>query len=789
MKIKFFLFILILCHIQVVLAQQFTLKGTVIDEDEQPIEFATVACASQGKMTATNLKGEFSIQLQSADSVTVRFSMIGYNAKQRVFKRPRGTLHIKIVLPSMHALDEVVITEKRRQTTTTEKLDIKDIQGTPTTSGNAIEELIQQQAGVSTHNEFSSQYNVRGGNFDENSVYLNDIEVYRPLLIRSGQQEGLSVINSDMVNDVRFSAGGFEAKYGDKMSSVLDITYKKPTQFEATANVSLMGGSAYIGYGTKKFSMSHGIRYKTNKNLLNTLETTGEYDPRFLDYQTYITYTPNKRWQFEMIGNISDNHYNFYPKERETSFGTLNDVKSFKVYFDGQEKDIFRSWFGAFNITRHISSSTSVSLLTSIFYTKEEETYDIQGQYWLNDTQTDVNLGVGTYLEHARNYLSANVKNFKLILKHKTRNHQIESALAYKMEHIDEKSREYEMRDSSGYSIPHSADRLNLIYSLVSNNTLNSNRVEGYIQDTYRFSTGGENQTFYSLNMGVRFSYWDFNKETLVSPRVALAVIPSFNEDMTFRFATGLYYQAPFYKEIKDTTTINGNSIALLNNKIKSPMSIHCVGAFDYRFKIKERPYKFTAEAYVKLFSNLIPYNVNNVKITYDASKSCDGYTTGVDFKLYGEFVPGTDSWLALSLMKSQQKIDGNWIVTPTDQKYVLNLHFTDYFPGTEKWKMTLKLTYADGLPFGAPHKGIEFMEYRAPAYKRADIGLSYNAYSSKNKKSLVKNIWVGIDCLNLFGINNVNSYYWITDVTNQQYAVPNYFSGRQLNGKIQVKL
>lgn len=768
-------------------AQSFTLTGRVVDEEQNPIELATVSCLEQGKVAMTNLKGEFSITLASADSVVVKFSMIGYNARKRLFRNPRGKQRIEIVLPSMAALGEIVVTEKRRQTTGTERLDIKDMKGLATASGNAVEALIQQQAGVSTHNELSSQYNVRGGSFDENSVYINNVEVYRPLLIRSGQQEGLSVINPDMVKSIGFSTGGFEAKYGDKMSSALDITYKQPKKFEANISASLLGASAYVGVGTKKFSMSHGIRYKTNRYLLGSLETNGEYKPNFLDYQTYICFRPNQRWSIDFIGNISDNHYNFVPTDRETSFGTMEDVKSFRVYFDGQEKDVFRTLFGALTISRQFGANTKLSLIASAFRTKEQETYDIQGQYWLDDTETSENLGVGTYMEHARNYLTANVESFKLMLNHKTKRHTIEGGLTYKIEHVEENSREYEMRDSSGYSIPHTGDRLDLIYTLNSRNTLNSHRIEGYIQDTYKFTSGEENSTFYTLNYGIRFSNWSFNSETIVSPRASLAIIPAFNNNMTFRLATGLYYQAPFFKELRDTTKVNGVTVVTLNNRIKSQRSLHFVAAFDYRFKIKERPYKFTAEAYYKALSNIIPYNVNNVKVTYYGENMGSGYAAGLDLKLYGEFVPGTDSWVTFSLMSTKQKINGKQVPMPTDQRYAINLHFTDYFPGTERWKMTLSLAFADGLPFGAPHKGLEYQNFRAPAYKRVDVGLSYRAYDNDDRKkhSIFKNIWLGVDCLNLFGISNVNSYYWVTDVTNQQYAVPNYLTGRQINGRV----
>ncbi|MBQ4633568.1 MAG: TonB-dependent receptor [Prevotella sp.] len=770
-------------------AQTFTLQGRVTDTQNNPVELATVAVVKQGKVAMTNLKGEFSMSLSSADSVVVRFSMVGYKTKTRVLRRPKGKQTLQIQLFDDNQLSEVTVVERRRQTGTTEQLDVKNIKSTPSVTGNAVEELIQSQAGVSTHSELSSQYNVRGGSFDENSVYINDVEIYRPFLVRSGQQEGLSIINPDMVKSIGFSTGGFEAKYGDKMSSALDITYKRPSKFEANINASLLGASAYVGFSTKKISWSNGLRYKTNRYLLGSLDTKGEYKPNFLDYQTYFVYQPNKRWSIEFIGDISENHYNFDPEDRETKFGTMENVKSFKVYFDGWEKDIFRTYFGTMNISYNFSDKTKLSLIGSAFHTNEQERYDIQGQYWLTQTETSENLGVGTYMEHARNYLKANVKSLKLAFYHKSKKHDIQAGLTYKIEHISEKSKEYEMRDSSGYNIPHDGANLKLIYSLNAKNTLDANRLETYIQDTYKFTSKGEH-AFFTLNYGIRFSHWNFNKESLFSPRASLTIVPAFNHDVTFRFATGLYYQAPFFKELRDTTTIDGTTYATLNNKIKSQRSIHFIAGYDYRFKINKRPFKFTAEAYYKALSNIVPYTVNNVKIVYDASEQCSGHAAGVDFKLYGEFVPGTDSWVSLSLMDTKLNIRGKSIPMPSDQRYSLNLFFTDYFPGTDRWKMSLKLAFADGLPFGAPHRDISEQPFRAPAYKRADIGMSYRLLNNENrsKKSIFKNIWLGLDCLNLLGINNVNSYYWITDVTNHQYAVPNYLTGRQINARIQIE-
>lgn len=791
MKLKIFILqILCLCAYASASAQSFTLTGKVIDENNGPVEFASVSCAKQGKMTMTALNGTYSLQLQSADSVEIRFSMIGYKTKVRVLRRPRGKQTMQVVLHSSdNALSEVTITGKRIETGQTQELSKEHIKNMPSTTGNAVEEMIQSQAGVSTHSELSSQYNVRGGSFDENSVYINNVEIFRPFLVRSGQQEGISVINPDMVEKIGFSTGGYEARYGDKMSSALNIEYRRPKRFEASATASMLGASTFVGMSNKKFSWSNGLRYKTTKYLLGSMDTKGEYQPTFIDYQTYLTYSPNKRWDIKFLGNISDNHYNFTPEDRETNFGTMENVKAFKVYFDGHEKDVFRTFFGSLGITRKFGENTSLSLIASAFNTREQEKYDIQGQYWLTQTETSENLGVGTYFQHTRNYLKAHVESAKLLFKTKQKKHDIEAAFTYKWEHINENSVEYEMRDSSKYSIPHTGKDLYMIYSMRAKNTLTANRIEAYAQDTYRF-TGSAGKTLYTLNYGVRLAYWSFTKETILSPRLSLGIIPAFNDNITMRFATGLYYQAPFFKEIRDTTTVNGITYASLNRKAKSQRSIHFIAGFDYRFKMNNRPFKFTAEAYYKALGNLVPYSVNNVKVVYYGDNMCSGHAAGLDLKLFGEFVPGTDSWVSLSLMNTSMKLNGKSIPLPTDQRYAVNMFFTDYFPGTTRWKMSLKLALADGLPFSAPHRELESNMFRAPAYKRADIGLNYRIIDNNdrhNKRNPIRNLWVGAECLNLLGINNVNSYYWITDVTGQQYAVPNYLTGRQINVKVSV--
>ena len=727
------------------MGQSFTLQGKVSDQDGNPIELASIMVASQGKITMSNLKGEFSMQLQSEDSVKVRFSMLGYKSKVRVLRRPQGKQTLQIQLSSDNEMQEVVVQAKVQQHGTTEEIKVEATKRNPSVSGNVVEEILQTQAGVSTHSELSSQYNVRGGTFDENSVYINNVEVYRPFLVRSGQQEGLSVINADLVESVGFSTGGFEAKYGDKMSSALDITYKRPKRTEGSITASMLGANGYLGIATKKLTWTNGLRYKTNKYLLGSLETKGEYNPSFLDYQTYLSWQPSKRWQVDFIGNISENNYNFEPKDRETKFGTLKNVKSFKVYFDGKEKDLFRTFFGSLSITNHLTPRTDISLIASAFSTKEQQRYDIQGQYWLTQTETSENLGVGTYMQHSRDYLKANVRSLKLMMQQRAGNHRVEGALTYKIEKIEENSAEYEYRDSAGYNIPHTGETLDMIYSMRARNNLDAKRIEAYLQDTWNFKSNDSVPTLYRLNYGVRYAHWDFNGESIVSPRASLNITPGWNRNLSFRVAAGLYYQAPFYKELRDTTMINGVTYALLNKKIRSQRSIHALASMSYRFSMMNRPFKFTAEAYYKAISRLVPYSVDNVKVTYYGDNETSGHAAGLDLKLFGEFVPGADSWLTLSVMNTSMKLNGKNVPLPTDQRFALNLFFTDYFPGSTRWRMSLKLAYADGLPFSAPHQELTSTPFRAPAYKRADIGMSYRLFDNQDgsRSSIFRNVWL----------------------------------------------
>jgi len=768
---------------------QVHLKGRVIDEKQEPVSMCIIKVEGQAAGTIADLQGQYNLSFHTADSVVVTYSMLGYVTRRRVLKKPKGKLTLNITLhEDGKLLGEVTVSDTRREMTTTQTLNKNELKRLPSTTGNAVEELVATQAGVSTHNELSSQYNVRGGSFDENCVYINGVEVYRPLLISSGQQEGLSIINSDMVEKINFSAGGFEAKYGDKMSSVLDITYARPTKLEGSVQASLLGVNTYVGYGNNKFSFSNGVRYKTNQYMLGSLETKGEYRPNFIDYQAYLSWMPSKMWTFDAIAYISRNDYNFTPKDRETNFGTMDNIRHFKVYFDGKEEDRFNTLFGTMKVTRKLKEKQSIGLSFTGFSTRERVTYDIQGQYWLNETNTDDQLGVGTYMEHARNTLKSNSVTLKGTYDAQFGKHKLQTGLSWRHESIEENTREWEYRDSSGYSIPHTGNNLEVIYNLKSINNISSNHMEFYAQDTYRTES---KLGILSLNYGARLSYWNWNREWLFSPRVCLGYVPAANDNLTFRLAMGMYYQRPFYKELRDTITTNGNTIVELNKDIKSQRSFQVVAGMEYKFKMKERIFKFTTELYYKAQSNLNPYNVDNVKIVYYGNNCASGFVAGVDFKLYGEFIPGTDSWISFGLMKAQMTLNGKKIPQPTDQRYNINFFFSDYFPGSTKWKMNLKGTFAQGLPFGPPHTGLEKNVFRATSYKRVDVGMTYRLLDNEDRhmrRNIVKNIWLGLDCLNLFGFNNVSGYYWVTDVTNHQYAVPNYLTGRMINARVQVE-
>ncbi|MDL2290080.1 TonB-dependent receptor [Paludibacteraceae bacterium OttesenSCG-928-F17] len=806
MKLKtLFLFLFILFASTAIGQSKIRIYGYVIDQNNRGIEFANVYFEGTTVGTSTNVNGYYDLMAEIKDSVTIVYSMLGYETIKHTFDSSQKIYAINVQMqPSSVEIEEIDVVAQRIQNSNVETLDPTKYRFTPNAAGG-IESLFITFAGVTSNNELSSQYNVRGGNFDENLVYVNGIEVYRPLLIRSGQQEGLSFINPDMVEKVDFASGAFAAEYGDKMSSVLDIKYKKPKKFESSVSLSLLGATAYLGTAHKKFTQMHGFRYKTSAYLLGTLDTKAEYTPTFLDYQTYLTYDFSPEWELTFLGNFSQNSYLFIPEVQETTFGTYNNSRKFKVYFDGQEKDIFRTAFGAFSLNFKPTQNLRLSLIASTFHTNENESYDISGSYWLNEVNMDSNgeseegeaLGIGKYHEHARNRLRATVANVGHQGEYNIDNNKLKWGVTVQREIISDKLDEWEWRDSMGYSLPNTHDRVSLISNLKSDNRLDSYRFSAYIQDTYKLNADIGR---FSFTGGVRAAYWSFNNEFIASPRVLISYVPYWKHDFSFRFATGIYYQSPFYKEVRKDSLDpqTGNVTFQLNKDIKSQRSAHFLLGGDYYFRAWGRPFKFTTEAYLKLADRVISYTVDNVSIRYSGENDAIAYTAGIDFKLFGELVPGTDSWINFSLMNSKEKLtkegtNNDWVPRPTEQRYSFSMLFSDYLPNNPKYKLHLKFIWSDGLPFGVPNSQEYRAAFRANDYKRVDIGASrgfvsgVEKFMSRRFFKHFQSIWLNFEILNLFDFKNVNSYYWVTDAYGYENAVPNYLTGRQYNFKIMI--
>jgi len=780
-------------------AASVNIRGKVSHGDgnaNEPLEFVSVAIKGTAIGTYTDLKGAYTLSAPEADTLTVVFHCIGYHDVSRKLIKPQGevTLNVKM-LPSTE-LSEIEVTEFRKQTDGMQRIDHQAYKLAADASGGTVESLLTTMAGVHSSNELSSQYSVRGGSYDENSVYINGVEIYRPQLISSGQQEGLSVINPAMVKEVNFSTGGFPAEYGDRMSSVLDITYRQPEAFEGQVAASLQGASVALGQGTKRFTQLHGLRYKRNNTLLSKLETRGEYNPNYFDYQTNLNFRINKQWKVSLLGNIAINNYEFTPQTRQTNFGTSTDAKQFTVYFDGREKDRFETYFGAAMINFRPWRSTDFTLLASGYYTNELVSYDISGEYWLDQAGTGTvggELGVGKYKEHARNRLRGSVFTLSLRGNTSLNDHNISYGATYNVEKIRDRASEWELRDSSGYSLPYDPEAVRVIYNQSSRHDLTSTRLAIFGQDSWRLHSGAG---FWTINYGIRASYWSFNREFLISPRASVGFVPEEHNSWAFRFATGLYYQSPFYKEYRrPVMDSDGNFIVELNDKIKSQRSLQFIAGMDYSFRSLNRPFKLSAEAYYKALGRLIPYEIDNLKLNYAGVNGGNGYALGLDMKLFGQFVPGSDSWISFSLMKTRETLNGVNVPRPTDQRYSVALYFTDYFPKFPKLKFSLRGIFSDGLPVTPPRSTRDKGYFRTPPYKRVDIGLSYALLSEpkegEQKRSgfwgNFKSIWLGLDCFNLLDISNVSSYYWVTDVNEIQYAVPNYLTRRQFNIRLTI--
>jgi hypothetical protein len=790
MKLR--LIVVVLFFVFTAKAQKVKVSGVVSDPGGIPIELATVYVKGTMNGTMTDEKGTYSLSIARNDSITLVFSFLGYSKVEQHIENPQSDLTLNIRMrPQSYELEGVTITRSRIQTNTMEKISLGQGRLSVDATGGSIESLVVTAgAGVASNNELSTQYSVRGGNYDENIVYVNGIEVYRPLLIRSGQQEGLSFINPDMTESVRFSSGGFDARYGDKMSSVLDITYKKPEKWGGGVMAGMLGGSAYLKSATGKFTQITGFRYKRGTTLLGTLDTKGDYNPSAMDIQSFMTYNFTSKFHLNFLGNYSENTYDFNPQTRRTSYGTADDIKSFDVYYNGRERDRFRTLSGAFTLKYDLVEHADLALQLSGFQSIEEETYDITGEYWMSNVVGEEveNIGTGLFHQHARNSLSVNVWRASLVGNVGFNQHSIRWALGGQKEKIKDRINEWELRDSMNYSLPYNEELLQLMSNLYSRNDIVSNRFSGYIQDVYKWKM---RKGFFSLTAGIRGSYWDYNRELIVSPRVSLGFIPARNPNFTFRLATGLYYQSPFYKEFRIVETDGqDNSNILLNKDIRSQRSIHWVAGGDYTFKALERPFKFTAEVYYKKLDNLVPYTIDNVRVWYYGRNYAQGYATGIDVKLFGQLVEGTDSWISFSLMEAKQYIDGKKVSMPTDQLYNFTFYFTDHFPKYERLQLNLRTIWIQGLPFSIP--GNEYQpRFRAPSYRRVDLGLTYllwgeeDHYRKTSFWTRFKNIWIGVDAFNLLNIKNINSYSWFTDITGSRNAVPNRLTGRQFNVKL----
>lgn len=779
-----------------------TVYGTVFNEKGQGLEYVNISVAGEGIGTYSNQDGRYNLSVPSGKKIIVIFSSIGFEERKVALKLQEGERKkLNVTLNSLvNIIDDVVIKDKSERTSNITRLDPRVISSIPDVSGG-VEGLVKVIGmGVSSNNELSSQYSVRGGNFDENLVYINDIEVYRPFLIRSGQQEGLSIVNPDMVNSVLFSSGGFDAKYGDKMSSVLDIKYKHPRKTAASVSMGLLGGTAHVEGTSKSRRFTHisGIRYKTTQYLLSSMDVKGDYKPSFTDFQTYMTYDVTDKLELSFLGNFNNNKYSFIPQTRETSFGTINEALKLKIYFDGKEVDAFTTYLGAFSAKYRPKKNVILSFVSSGYATREVETFDIQGQYYLNELDKELgsdnmgdslmNIGVGAFLNHARNNLKADVYSFSHKGYHFGEKGNTVWGIKYRREKFDYSVNEWEMLDSAGYSLPLHDTLVMLSLNDFADINMEANRIESFIKQEYFFDIDS-NQ--FSVNAGVRFSYLDFTGQYLFSPRVAFSYKPNIKKDVLFRLSTGLYYQPPFFKEIR---RMSGD----INHNIKAQRSIHYVAGVDYNFRAWNRTFKFVSELYYKDLDNLIPYNIDNVRIKYFGENMASGYVYGLDLKVNGEFVKGVDSWVNMSIMRAMEDIDDDghgYIERPSNRTVSFSLFFQDYFPTNPTYKVHLNLMFATGLPYGPPNGERYMATGQMPAYRRVDIGMSKEILGVGNvkgdelpDKKFVKNVWIGLEVFNLLGINNTISHTWIKDIYGREYGVPNYLTNRRVNVKLTAK-
>ena len=815
-------------------AQKASVSGVVMDSLKNPLIGATVSVFGKHIGTTTDENGKFSLQVPANENLKVVISFTGLRSDSISIRLTEGETKdlSRTLKEKVYQMKDVTIEDKSFKSENIKSINPKIVSIIPTPN-QSVEDLLKTMPGVASSNELSSTYSVRGGNYDENLVYINDFEVYRPLLIRSGQQEGLSIINPDMVEGINFSAGGFDAIYGDKLSSVLDIKYRKPKKLGGSVSASLLGASVEIENrsNNKKLYYMFGLCQKSNQYLLNTFETKGEYKPSFTDIQLLTGYDFTEKWGLEVFANYSRNRYNLVPQSRETNFGTINDAKRFTVYFEGQETDRYETYTGAVSLSYRPAPTLKLKLIGSAYQTNEEENFDILGQYFLDQLEADLgkanfgdvafNLGVGSFLNHARNTLEGKIYSVEHkgeLIGERT---LLQWGVKSQHEEIEDRLHEWYYNDSSGFSIPSYRDSLNpqiiLNDVVISRNNIFSNRLSGYVQNTWQLTDTNK----LILTVGGRVNYWDLNGQTVFSPRASVTYKPSWNRRLNLRAAGGYYFQPPFYREIRD-----------LDGKIypdtRAQKSIHAVVGGDYLFLAIGREFKLTTEVFYKSLEELVPYKVSDIRIRYLPNFKSKGYARGIDFRLFGEFVTGAESWLSLSILQTEEDLIGDYfyhyynadgeeiisgftfdkvvvdsvkeepgyIPRPADQRVNFGLFFQDYLPKFPTYKMQLSLLFGTSLPFGPPGKERYKDELRAPTYRRVDIGFSKQLIGEEVKKkptsnllSSIESLWIGVEVFNLLQVSNVASYTWITDVSNaRKYAVPNYLTSRQLNVRLSAK-
>jgi len=822
---KHFIFATLVCFFCLgVYAQTAQVKGVLLNNLQMPVSevLVTAPYLPVPQSTTTNDAGFYLLKIPANTPVTLVFSHVAYKkVTVELNLQPHEDFELNLTLSEqIEQLGELVISKNgQKQMEGIAVIPPQLIRQIPGANAG-VENILKTLPGVYSNNELSTSYSVRGGNYDENLVYVDEIEVYRPFLIRSGQQEGLSFTNTDMTQSVNFSAGGYQAKYGDKLASVLDITYRRPTKFQAIINANFLGAAVTTDYVSKnqKWSGISSIRYRNNALLVNSQETDANYKPTFLDVQQVLNYDLNTNWQFSFLGNISSNRYHYQPYFRQTNFGTLNDPIALLINYNGQEKDAYTTYFGALKATQKISESTKLKYIASVYQTQEQENFDIEARYRLGEIDTNIgsenfgnvtfSRGAGGQLSHARNHLDALIANFEIKGFHELEHsNQLEWGAKYTLEDIRDRLVEWEQVDSAGFNIPATklAIKNNQPYQpnygplapynyIQATNFVKINRISGYAQWSKR---GNFKNADFWINAGVRAHFWTVDAQgfnnvshATFSPRAQFSVQPHWQTDMVFRISGGWYHQPPFYREMRK---LDGS----VNPNLKAQQAIHVVLANDYTFKLGDRPFTLTSEFYYKNLTHVNVYTIDNVRIRYFADNEATAYVYGADFRINGEFVPGAESWFSFGYLKTQENYQHKgWIDRPTDQRLKFALLFQDYMPALPRFKVYLNLIYNTGLPGGAPSYADPY-EYqnRLNDYRRVDAGFSYvfkDAKLGSNKKWLqpFRELSVGVELFNMFNNQNSITNTWVRDVyTKNQYAVPNYMTNRVFSLKLSARL